>query len=104
MLAYAKALVGALLAFLTALATALATGGVSAQEWITAAIAALVTLGGVYGTPNVSTVPAPSTPAPSTGDEIRAFFSPTTPTAAPVPAPVADTPVAPAPVVSPDKF
>jgi sugar phosphate permease len=55
---YAKAILGALIAGLTALGTALTDGGVSASEWVAAAIATLVALGAVYAIPN----------APVTGD------------------------------------
>jgi hypothetical protein len=51
---YAKAIIGALIAGLTAIATALTDGGVSASEWVTAAIATLVALGGVYAIPNAN--------------------------------------------------
>lgn len=55
MAAYAKAIVGALVAALTALVAALNEGGVSAQEWAQAAIAGLVALGAVWAVPNRST-------------------------------------------------
>lgn len=50
--AYAKAVVGALVAGLTALATALADGNVTAAEAVTCVVAALVALGAVWATPN----------------------------------------------------
>ena len=49
---YAKALIGALIAGLTAIGTALTDGGVSPAEWVAAAVAFLVALGGVYAIPN----------------------------------------------------
>jgi hypothetical protein len=48
---FAKAIVGALIAGLSVLAGAVGDG-VSAQEWITAAVATLGGLGLVYATPN----------------------------------------------------
>ena len=50
--AYAKAIVGALIAGLTALGTALTDGGVSPQEWTVVAVATLGALGLVYAVPN----------------------------------------------------
>lgn len=52
MTAYAKALVAALIAGLAALATALDDSQVSAQEWVTAAVALLTALGAVWAVPN----------------------------------------------------
>jgi hypothetical protein len=52
MSAYAKSIVGALLAFLTGIAASLDDNNVSAQEWVTAVVAALVTLAGVFAVPN----------------------------------------------------
>ena len=49
---YAKAILGALVAFLTALTTALEDGHVSAQEWVTALIALLAAGGVVFSVPN----------------------------------------------------
>lgn len=49
---YAKSIIGALVAFLTAVATGLEDGSLSAQEWITAFIALLVTFGAVFSVPN----------------------------------------------------
>lgn len=49
---YAKAVIGALIAFLTALGTALTDGGISPSEWIAAVVAALVALSAVYAIPN----------------------------------------------------
>lgn len=55
MLAYAKALASALIAGLTGIATGLADGGLSAQEYVYAAIAFLVGLGLVAAVPNKTT-------------------------------------------------
>ena len=52
---YAKAVIGALIAGLTAIGTALTDGGISPAEWVAAAIAFLVALGGVYAIPNSDT-------------------------------------------------
>lgn len=52
MSAYLKAIVGAVVAGLTALQAALDDGGITAQEGVTAAIAALVALGAVWIVPN----------------------------------------------------
>lgn len=49
---YLKALVAAAIAGLGVLATSLDDGGLSAQEWIYAAIAFLTALGAVWATPN----------------------------------------------------
>jgi len=49
---YAKAIIAALVSFLTAIATALDTGGISASEWITAAIAFLISGAAVFSIPN----------------------------------------------------
>jgi sugar phosphate permease len=49
---FAKAIIGALVAFLTALATALENGSVSGQEWVTSLIALLVGFGAVFSIPN----------------------------------------------------
>lgn len=57
MRAYAKALVGALVAGLTALGTAAADGTLTGGEWVAAAVAALLALGAVWATPNRSAVP-----------------------------------------------
>lgn len=51
---YAKALVAALVAGLGAIATALDDNSLSAQEWVTAAIAFLVALAAVWAIPNKS--------------------------------------------------
>lgn len=51
---YAKAAVGALVAGLTALGTALTDGTVTGVEWTVVAVATLVALGTVWGTPNSS--------------------------------------------------
>jgi hypothetical protein len=56
---YAKAIVGALVAGLSVLAGAVGDG-VSAQEWITVAVAALGGLGIVYATPNAADPADPS--------------------------------------------
>jgi hypothetical protein len=48
---YAKAIVAVVVAALVALQTALTDGGVSSQEWITIALAALGALG-VWAVPN----------------------------------------------------
>lgn len=48
---YAKAVTGALVAGLTALLPAL-DAGVTAAEWVTAAVAFLVALGAVWAVPN----------------------------------------------------
>lgn len=48
----AKALIGALIAFVSVLVTAAESHGITLQEWLTAALAALVALGGVYVVPN----------------------------------------------------
>lgn len=53
----AKAIAGGLVAGLTSLQAALDDGGVTAQEWVAAGIAALVGLGVVWAVPN-----QPSTP------------------------------------------
>lgn len=50
---YAKAIVGALVAGLTALPPAL-DGGVTAAEWVVAAVGFLVALGTVWAVPNAS--------------------------------------------------
>lgn len=50
----AKALTGAVIAGLTALLTAVESGGISAAEGITVAIAFFVALGAVYTVPNTS--------------------------------------------------
>lgn len=52
MLVYAKAIVSGLIAGLTALATGLGDNVLSAQEYVTAAIAFLVAFGAVYAVPN----------------------------------------------------
>jgi hypothetical protein len=49
---YAKAIIAALVAFLTAIVTALETDGISASEWITAAIAFLISGAAVFSIPN----------------------------------------------------
>lgn len=49
---YAKALVGALVAGLSVLQQGLDADGISAQEWMAAAIAALVALGAIWAVPN----------------------------------------------------
>lgn len=49
---YAKAIIAAVVAFLTAIATALDSGGIDAQEWITAVIALIVGFGAVFRVPN----------------------------------------------------
>lgn len=49
---YAKAIVGALVAGLSAIAVALGDNALSAQECVTAAIAALVALGAIWAVPN----------------------------------------------------
>lgn len=49
---YAKAFVGALVAALTSIATGLDDGALSAQEWVTAAVALLVAFAAVWATPN----------------------------------------------------
>lgn len=54
MTAYLKAIVASLVAGLTALLTALDDDSVTAQEWVTAGIAALVALGAVYAVPNTT--------------------------------------------------
>jgi hypothetical protein len=54
----AKAIAGGLVAGLTSLQTALDDGGVTATEWVSAGIAALVGLGVVWAVPNRQ----PSTP------------------------------------------
>lgn len=51
----AKALIGAVTAGLTALATAMTDGSVTGSEWIGVALAALGTLGAVYGIANKPT-------------------------------------------------
>ena len=51
---YYKAIAGALVAFLASLGTALDSGGsISAQEWITAAIALLIAGGAAFAIPNI---------------------------------------------------
>lgn len=55
---YAKAVVGALVAGLTALLPKL-DGGVTAAEWVTAAVAFLVALGVVWAVPNAPAEPKP---------------------------------------------
>jgi hypothetical protein len=50
---YYKAFTGAIVAFLTAIITALDSDGISAQEWITAVIALLVSGGAVFAIPNI---------------------------------------------------
>ena len=57
-MAYAKALIGALVAGLAALGTATADGTVTGSEWVGVALAALVALGAVWATPN-RTAPPP---------------------------------------------
>lgn len=52
---YAKAIIAALIAGLGILGEGLTDGSLSGQEWIAAAVAALVALGGVYLVPNKST-------------------------------------------------
>lgn len=49
---YAKAIIGGLIAGLGILGEGLTDGTLSGQEWIAAAIAALVAGGGVYLVPN----------------------------------------------------
>jgi hypothetical protein len=58
----AKAIAGGLVAGLTSLQTALDDGGVTAVEWVSAGIAALVGLGIVWAVPNQQ----PSTPTTPT--------------------------------------
>lgn len=53
MISYLKALVGALIAGLGSLSVALTDGSVTAQEWVTTAIATLVALATVWGVPNL---------------------------------------------------
>jgi len=50
---YLKAIVGALIAGLGSLSQALDDSGVTAQEWVSVAIATLVALGVVWGVPNL---------------------------------------------------
>lgn len=57
---YAKAVIGALVAGLGILGEGLTDGSLSGQEWIAAAIAALIALGGVYVVPNRSTAKRPT--------------------------------------------
>jgi hypothetical protein len=52
---YLKAVTGALVAGLGVLASGLDDGGLSAQEWIYAAVSFLVGLGAVYTVPNKTT-------------------------------------------------
>lgn len=56
--AYAKAIVGAVVAALAVLATSLDNGAISAQEGIYAAIAFFTALGAVYSIPNSGNPPA----------------------------------------------
>ena len=49
---YAKAIIGALIAFLTAIVTALDSGGISAAEWVTAVVALLIAGGAIFSVPN----------------------------------------------------
>ncbi len=49
---YLKAVVAALVAFLGGLVEGLAEGGLSASEWLVAAIAGLTALGAVWAVPN----------------------------------------------------
>lgn len=49
---YAKAGIAAVVAGLSVVATSLDDGGISAQEWLYAAIALLTGLGAVWATPN----------------------------------------------------
>ncbi len=71
---YAKAMVAAVLAALAVLTTALQSGGVTAVEWVSLAVAALVTFSGTYFVPNVGfvNVMKPNaveiTPLPPIGD------------------------------------
>lgn len=53
MQSYLKAIVASLVAGLGSLAQALDNDNVSAQEWVNAAITALVALGVVWGVPNL---------------------------------------------------
>jgi hypothetical protein len=62
---YAKAIVGAVMAFLGALGTGLADGHVTATEWVVAASAAVASLALVWGVPNSPARP-PYPPAPDT--------------------------------------
>lgn len=55
MAAYIKAILGSAIAGLSSLVTALEDGGVSLQEGLIAAIAALTALGVVYAVPNRET-------------------------------------------------
>lgn len=49
---YAKAIIGALVAFLTAIITALEDDGISAAEWVTAVVALLIAGGAIFSVPN----------------------------------------------------
>jgi hypothetical protein len=53
MSAYLKAIVGALVAGLGSLAQALDNDAVTSQEWVNVALATLIALGVVWGTPNL---------------------------------------------------
>lgn len=54
----AKALIAALVAGLGGIAVALDDNAISAQEWVTAAVAFLVALGAVFAVPNAEPPPA----------------------------------------------
>jgi hypothetical protein len=58
---YAKAIIAALIAGLGILGEGLTDGSLSGQEWIAAAVAALVALGGVYLVPNRAAAEKPAT-------------------------------------------
>lgn len=49
---YAKAIIGALIAGVSVIAAGVTDGHLSAGEWVSALLAALVALGGVYKIPN----------------------------------------------------
>lgn len=50
-IAIAKAITGAVLAFLTALITAIQSGGITGEEWLTAIVAFIVAGSAVYQVP-----------------------------------------------------
>lgn len=58
----AKAIIAAIVTFLGGLATAISGEGISAQEWITVAIATVIALGAVFQFPNG---PKPGTVVPT---------------------------------------
>jgi len=63
---YAKAIIAAIIALLSSLITALDSGGISAQEWLTAVIALLVAGGAVFSIPNKPPF-VPEQQSPTTG-------------------------------------